>query len=146
MPTYVPVPFWCHVERGRMPESKHPSSASATMLLRGVLMNEHRYWVYIVGSNSGTLYIGVTDSLTRRMLEHKSGEIEGFASKYRCHRLVYYESFDNIFKAIGREKQLKGWRRSKKIALIESVNPRWQDLAEHIGAEMAFAGESITGR
>ncbi len=109
-------------------------------------MNEHRYWVYIVGSNSGTLYIGVTDSLTRRMLEHKSGEIEGFASKYRCHRLVYYESFDNIFKAIGREKQLKGWRRSKKIALIESVNPRWQDLAEHIGAEMAFAGESITGR
>ena len=109
-------------------------------------MKEHRYWVYIVSSNSGTLYIGVTDSLTRRMLEHKSGEIEGFASKYHCQRLVYYEIFANIFKGISREKQLKGWRRSKKIALIESVNPCWQDFAEHAGAQMAFAGESITGR
>ena len=109
-------------------------------------MKEHRYWVYIVSSNSGTLYIGVTDSLTRRMLEQKSGGIEGFASKYHCQRLVYYEIFANIFKGISREKQLKGWRRSKKIALIESVNPRWQDFAEHAGAQMAFAGESITGR
>jgi putative endonuclease len=109
-------------------------------------MKEHRYWVYIVSSDCGTLYIGVTDSLTRRMLEHKSGEIEGFASKYHCHRLVYYASFDNILKAISREKQLKGWRRSKKIALIESVNPRWQDFAEHTRQQMAFAGESIAGR
>jgi putative endonuclease len=106
-------------------------------------MKEHRYWVYIVSSNSGTLYIGVTDSLTRRMLEHKSGEIEGFASKYHCHRLVYYESFDNILKAISREKQLKGWRRSKKIALIESLNPRWEDFAEHTGQRVAFPGQSI---
>jgi putative endonuclease len=70
-------------------------------------MKEHRYWVYIVSSNSGTLYIGVSDSLTRRMLELESGKVEGFASKYPCHRLVYYESFDNIFKAISREKQRK---------------------------------------
>ena len=109
-------------------------------------MKEHRYWVYIVSSNSGTLYIGVTDSLTRRMLEHKGGEIEGFASKYDCHRLVYYEEFDNILKAISREKQLKGWRRSKKIALIERINPRWEDFAEHTGQQMAFAGEAIAGR
>jgi putative endonuclease len=129
-----------------MPESNHPCGVSATMLFRGVLMKEHRYWVYIVSSNSGTLYIGVTGALTRRMLEHKSGEIEGFASKYHCHGLVYYESFDNILKAISREKQLKGWRRSKKIALIESFNPRWEDLAEHTGQQMAFAGEAIAGR
>jgi putative endonuclease len=59
---------------------------------------------------------------------------------------VYWEGFDDVLKAISREKQLKGWRRSKKIALIESVNPRWQDLAEKWGAEMAFAGESIKNR
>ena len=129
-----------------MPESNHPCTAGVTMLFGGVLMKEHRYWVYIVSSNSGTLYIGVTDSLTRRMLEHKSGAIEGFARKYHCHRLVYYESFDNILKAISREKQLKGWRRSKKIALIESLNPRWEDFAEHTGQQMAFAGEAIAGR
>ena len=107
---------------------------------------EHAYWVYIVGSLSGTLYIGMTNNLYRRALEHKSGEFEGFACKYDCNRLVYYEGFDDVLKAIAREKQLKGWRRSKKIALIETRNPRWQDLAEHWGAQMAFAGESIKDR
>jgi putative endonuclease len=120
-----------------MPESGHPCTVGVTMLLRGIPMKEHRYWVYIVSSNSGTLYIGVTDSLTRRMLEHKSGAIEGFARKYHCHRLVYYESFDNILKAISREKQLKGWRRSKKIALIESLNPA---LGRFRGAHRAADG------
>jgi putative endonuclease len=84
--------------------------------------------------------------MDRRALEHKSGEIEGFASKYGCNRLVYYEGFDDVQKAIGREKQLKGWRRAKKIALIESKNPRWEDLAEKWGAQMAFPGESIKGQ
>jgi putative endonuclease len=106
-------------------------------------MREHRYFTYIVCSRSGTSYIGMTNSIYRRALQHKSGEIEGFASKYHCDRLVYYESFDDVHKAIGREKQLKGWTRAKKIALIESKNPRWEDLAEKIGARMAFAGESI---
>lgn len=106
-------------------------------------MREHRYFAYIVCSESGTLYIGMTNSIYRRALQHKSGEIEGFASKYRCDRLVYYESFDDVHKAIGREKQLKGWTRAKKIALIESSNPRWEDLAEKFGARMVFAGESI---
>ena len=104
---------------------------------------EHKYSTYIVASSTGTLYIGVTNNIERRMREHKSGEFEGFAGKYRCDRLVYYESFDDIQKAIGREKQLKGWVRRKKIALIESLNPRWQDLSEKWGAKMAFAGESI---
>lgn len=94
----------------------------------------------------GTLYTGVTNSLDRRTRQHKSGELEGFASKYGCDRLVYYECFEDVHKAIGREKQLKGWRRSKKIALIESRNPRWIDFAEKLGATMAFAAESIQGR
>lgn len=106
-------------------------------------MKDHEYFVYIVCSRSGTLYIGMTNSIYRRALEHKRGEVEGFASKYHCNRLVYYESFDDVHKAIGREKQLKGWIRAKKIALIESKNPRWADLAETWGAQMAFAGESI---
>jgi putative endonuclease len=101
------------------------------------------YYVYIVCSRSGTLYIGMTNNIERRMWEHKNGTFEGFASKYGCDRLVYYESFDDVRNAIDREKQLKGWVRRKKIALIESVNPRWQDLAEKWGAKMAFAGESI---
>ena len=106
----------------------------------------YQFWVDIVASRSGTLHIGMTNDLDRRMHEHKSGEFEGFARKYGCDRLVYYEKFDNVLKAISREKQLKGWRRSKKTALIEKMNPRWLDLAEHLGAEMAFAGEAITGR
>ena len=96
-----------------------------------------------MSSRTGTLYIGMTNSIYRRALQHKRGEIEGFSSKYHCNRLVHYESFDDVHKAIAREKQLKGWLRAKKIALIESRNPRWADLAEKWGAEMLFAGEPI---
>ena len=109
-------------------------------------MREHEYFVYIMSSNSGTLYIGMPNSIYRRALQHKRGEIDGFASKYGCTRLVYYEGFDDVHKAISREKQLKGWIRAKKIALIESKNPRWEDLAEKWGAEMLFAGQSIKER
>lgn len=109
-------------------------------------MKDHEYFVYIISSRSGTLYIGVTNSIYRRSLQHKSGELDGFASKYHCNRLVYYESFDDVHRAIGREKQLKGWLRAKKIALIESKNPRWEDFAEKWGAEMLFAGESMRNR
>ena len=109
-------------------------------------MKDHEYFVYIMCSRSGTLYIGMTNSIYRRALQHKSGEIEGFAGKYHCNRLVYYESFDDVHRAIGREKQLKGWLRIKKIALIESKHPRWEDLADKWGAQMAFAGEAINSR
>ena len=102
--------------------------------------------MYIMCGGSGTLYIGITNSIYRRALQHRSGEVEGFASKYGCNRLVHYESFDDVHKAIGREKQLKGWTRAKKIAVIESKNPRWEDLAEKWGAQMLFAGESMKGR
>lgn len=110
------------------------------------MTDQKRYWVYMVASRTGTLYIGMTNNLYVRVLQHKSGEIEGFSSKYHCDRLVYWESFDDVLKAIDREKQLKGWRRTKKIVLIESVNPRWEDLAEKAAAEMVFAGQSITAR
>jgi putative endonuclease len=109
-------------------------------------MRDHEYFVYIVCSRAGTLYIGMTNSIYRRALEHKRGEIEGFAALYGCNRLVYYEGFDDVHRAIDREKQLKGWIRAKKIALIESKNPRWEDFAEKWGAQMAFAGESIKNR
>src|ERR1700722_1462939 len=102
-----------------------------------------KYWVYIVASRTGTLYIGMTNNLFVRVGQHKSGEIEGFSSKYHCDRLVYWESFDDVLLAIDREKQLKGWRRSKKIGLIEAMNPRWGDLAETWGAEIVFAGQAI---
>jgi putative endonuclease len=109
----------------------------------GVDVRDHEYFVYIVCSRSGTLYIGMTNSIYRRALEHKHREFEGFASNYGCDRLVYYESLDDVHKALGREKQLKGWSRLKKIALIESKNPRWEDFAEKWGAQMVFAGEAI---
>jgi putative endonuclease len=88
----------------------------------------------------------MTNNLYIRVAQHRSGEIEGFSSDYKCNRRVYEESFDDVLKEINREKQLKGWRRAEKIVLIESLNPRWADLAEKWGAEMAFAGQSITAR
>src|SRR5205823_14525627 len=106
-------------------------------------MREHEYFVYIVCSNSGTLYLGMTNSIYRRVLQHKRGEVEGFSAKCNCSHLVYYEGFDDVRKAIDREQQLKRWARRKKIALIESKNPRWADLAEKWEAQMVFAGESI---
>jgi putative endonuclease len=103
----------------------------------------YRFWVYILTSRTGTLYVGITGYLHRRILQHKIDTIEGFTKKYKVHRLVYYEAFDHAGNAISREKQLKGWRRTKKIALIEKMNPRWQDLAENWGREMRFRGQSI---
>jgi putative endonuclease len=85
----------------------------------------------------------MTNSIYRRALQHKRREVEGFAAKYGCDRLVYYEGFDDVRNAIDREKQLKGWVRRKKIALIESRNPRWADLAEKWGSLMAFPGQAI---
>jgi putative endonuclease len=103
----------------------------------------YKFWVYIMASRTGTLYVGMTGFLESRIGQHKEGLLEGFSKKYSCYRLVYYETFDDVHKAIGREKQLKGWRREKKIALVEKMNPRWQDLAEHWGREMRFPGQPL---
>jgi putative endonuclease len=88
------------------------------------------YFVYIMASVAKTLYIGVTNDLERRVYQHKRKLIPGFTSKYNVTRLVYYETTNDIDVAIIREKQLKGWLRSKKIDLIESDNPQWEDLAK----------------
>jgi putative endonuclease len=86
-------------------------------------------FVYILASSGSTLYVGVTSNLLRRLAEHRAGIGGGFTRKYRTHRLVHAESFDTARDAILREKQIKGWKRERKIALIESANPGWEDLA-----------------
>ena len=90
-----------------------------------------QYYVYILASRSRTLYVGVTRDLVRRVLQHRNGEGE-FSSRYRVHRLVYYDATTDVRAAIEREKQIKGWRREKKAALISSLNPAWNDLAEQL--------------
>jgi putative endonuclease len=87
------------------------------------------YYVYIMASRSRVLYTGVTNNLARRVSEHKAGSIGSFTSRYGVNRLVYFEEFRYILDAIAREKQIKGWRRSRKVALIVRRNPSWQDLA-----------------
>jgi putative endonuclease len=81
-------------------------------------------------NKSKTLYAGVTNDIQRRVFEHKKKLIRGFTKRYNITKLVYCESVDDIEAAIGREKQIKGWLRSKKVALIEATNPRWEDLSE----------------
>jgi putative endonuclease len=93
-----------------------------------------QYYVYIMASRSRTLYTGVTNSLERRVFEHKEKLVPGFTSKYKIDRLVYFEMTEDIHSAILREKQIKGWTRSKKLALINSVNPTWKDLS-HVWRE-----------
>jgi putative endonuclease len=92
-------------------------------------MREFRFYVYIMASKSRGLYIGVTNRLHRRAWEHKNDLYLGFTKAYKIHRLVYYETFHDVRNAIDREKYLKGWVRRKKIALIQSMNPTWEDLA-----------------
>jgi putative endonuclease len=96
-------------------------------------MSEHRYYVYIMASRSRTLYIGFTSALEIRVHQHKEDVYDGFSKQYQCHRLVYFECHDDVQCAIGREKQLKRWSRSKKIALITQTNPGWADLSEDWG-------------
>ena len=88
------------------------------------------YYVYILASRAKTLYIGVTNNLERRVWEHKTGMLQGFTKKYNVNRLVYYETSEDIQAAIQREKQLKGWLRIKKLALVESINPEWDDISQ----------------
>ena len=91
------------------------------------------YFVYILTNRpNGTLYVGVTNDLVRRIVEHRSGRIEGFTKTYQLHRLVYYEIFHHIEEAIAREKQIKGGSRANKQKLINSINPLFKDLFEEI--------------
>jgi putative endonuclease len=93
-------------------------------------MRDPRYYcVYIMGSPTGTLYIGFSGNLHKRVFQHKFHHYEGFTARYDVVRLLYWESYGDVHKALAREKQLKGWSRAKKIALFKRRNPHWIDLA-----------------
>ena len=94
----------------------------------------NNYYIYIMANKSRTIYVGVTNDLIRRVKEHQDKIIPGFTKKYNLKNLVYYETAENPYSAIMREKQIKSWRRNKKIKLIESVNPSWRDLSKNINS------------
>jgi putative endonuclease len=98
------------------------------------------YYVYIIASKrNGTLYIGVTSDLIRRIAEHKDGLVEGFSKRYKVNQLVYYEEIPDVTSAIVREKRLKKWKRAWKLRLIEAGNPGWKDLYQDLfGGETGF--------
>ena len=91
------------------------------------------YYVYILTNKTDkVMYVGVTNNLQRRLYEHKNELIDGFTKKYHLHKLVYYEDYQHICDAISREKQLKGWVRIRKNELVETINPKWEDLSDKL--------------
>lgn len=96
---------------------------------------QHSYYVYFMASRTGVLYLGVTNDLQRRVHEHKNRLHEGFSKRYWCTKLVYFEHSTYIWGAIAREKEIKKWRRAKKLALVRSMNPNLSDLAAAWGWE-----------
>ena len=102
------------------------------------MREQKTYFVYIMTNRSKTLYVGITNSLIRRVHEHKFGIGSDFTSRYKLDRLVYFERFEDVHRAIGREKEIKGWLRRKKIALVVSVNPAWRDLSSNWYERHAF--------
>lgn len=108
---------------------RHPELVEGSSIIKVMPKDCRDFYVYILASKrNGTIYIGVTNNLERRLYEHKNDLIEGFTRKYRIHTLVYYEQSDSVESGIAREKQLKGWNRKKKLRLIEGFNPGWLDL------------------
>jgi putative endonuclease len=111
----------------------HSIKLSSRTRFRGegsAFRTERLYYIYILASRSRNLYIGVTNDIRRRVREHRSGEFPGYTIRYSVERLIVLEIFSDIRVAIAREKELKAWRREKKLALIHAVNPAWIDLAE----------------
>lgn len=100
------------------------------------------YFVYIMASETCALYIGVTSGLEVRVHQHKQDLIEGFTKKYKCHKLVYFESTTDIQAALAREKQLKGWTRFKKMQLIKKLNSTWKDLSKDFGPDPSTPSDS----
>lgn len=96
------------------------------------MKKDYNFYIYIVSSLTGTLYIGITNDLLRRVSEHKEGKIKGFSKKYCCNKLVYYEHYQYIRDALEREKEIKKWRREKKENLIKTINPYWKDLYKEL--------------
>lgn len=94
--------------------------------------SEQHYYVYILSNLSKTLYVGATSDLHKRVWEHQEKLVEGFTKRYNVHKLVYYEYTNDAYSAFNREKEIKKWRTEKKIALIESMNPKWKDLLDEL--------------
>ena len=95
-------------------------------------MQSGQYFVYLMASPTGTLYVGMTNNLERRVFEHKNGILEGFTKKYGCTKLIYFEETSDVYSAISREKDIKKWRREKKELLIKDMNPGWHDLYDEL--------------
>ena len=107
-------------------------------------MRNHDYWVYILtNKHCTTLYIGITNDILRRLYQHRYGEVDGFTKRYLLNRLVWIEHFRNVNDAIACEKRLKGWRRNRKIALIQQTNPRWLDLSDEWEQQPKFYRSSL---
>jgi putative endonuclease len=100
-------------------------------------------YIYILGSHTGPLYIGVTSSLYLRVMQHKGGTLEGFTAAYGCKRLLYFEDYEDIRTAIAGEKQLKGWRREKRLNLIRTINPEFKDFVQSWGWKMITVHEKM---
>ncbi len=93
----------------------------------------YNYYVYILtNTNDRVMYVGVTNDLRRRLHEHQNGLVAGFTRKYNVHKLVYFEHTTDVYGAIAREKEIKGWIRKKKNALVETMNPDWEDLSDRV--------------
>jgi putative endonuclease len=88
------------------------------------------YYVYILGNGKGTLYVGMTSDLERRMHEHKTKAVRGFTSKYNLNQLLFFEEFSDVYQALDQENRIKGWLRKKKLELVRSINPKFEDLSK----------------
>lgn len=102
------------------------------------MKDEREYFVYILASDRGMLYVGVTGDLFTRVAQHRSGIGSAYTKKYRCHRLVYYEVFQYVYDALDREKQIKKYGRKNKMDLIKALNPEWEDLFSKLGISERF--------
>jgi putative endonuclease len=127
----LPLPFSCHPS----PKAEDPllvfvfAKVYPHATLAPMHFDDHQYYVYILASRSRTLYIGVTNNLLRRIAQHRQNKASSFTSRYKTHRLVYYERFQYVNNAIAREKYLKHFTREEKTTLIETTNPTWEDIA-----------------
>ena len=106
------------------------SGCDEASLSTAMAFREHHYYTYIMASSSGTLYVGMTNCIEDRVCQHRNGTGSEFTRRYKVDRLVYYECFRYVLNAIRREKEIKGWRRSKKEELIRSRNPEWKDISK----------------
>jgi putative endonuclease len=114
-----------------------------TACSHGAILTDRTFHIYTLAGESGVLYTGMTNNLMRRMREHKEKKIPGFTSKYNLTKLVWFEAHGRATSAIAREKQIKGWNRAKKVALIEAMNPCWKDLTEILQSHSSH-GEART--